>query len=253
MTARRAASPSSGGGGGMQQAAHLDAAQQAAVLRRTNAHLLPPLFLVSFACQLDRSNLAFAALQMRDDLHITSSVYGLGAGAWLRGGATRLPRRPWLSVCPPSIPAASPHTSPRPPHSPCHPPTTRLCRHVFPWLPRGTNPLLRRLRGGRAPPLAARHPGLLGRGRSVLCRRARPCRLRAAPTCARRRRSGRVSALAWARACGAQPLRPGSGRPVWRRTLGLTARCPSPCPCHPWPAATLRSCCSCPSSTHTWI
>ena len=40
-----------------------DPAAQARVRRAVNRALLPPLFLVAFACLLDRSNLAFASLQ----------------------------------------------------------------------------------------------------------------------------------------------------------------------------------------------
>lgn len=42
--------------------------------------LLPPLFLVSLCCQIDRSNLAFAALQMDEDLGFSRTVHGLGSG-----------------------------------------------------------------------------------------------------------------------------------------------------------------------------
>jgi len=54
----------------------------AAVFRRLSCRLLPPLFLVSLVCQLDRANLSFAALQMREELDFfTRTIQGLGSGA----------------------------------------------------------------------------------------------------------------------------------------------------------------------------
>ena len=57
------------------------AVDPAAVRRAVHLRLLPPLFLVSFLCQLDRGNLAFAALQMDADLGISRTIHGLGSGA----------------------------------------------------------------------------------------------------------------------------------------------------------------------------
>lgn len=59
-----------------------------AVERHLGRRLLPPLFLVSLLCQLDRSNLAFAALQMDGDLGFSKTIHGLGSGE-------RLARRQW--------------------------------------------------------------------------------------------------------------------------------------------------------------
>ncbi|KAL4423008.1 hypothetical protein ABPG77_005488 [Micractinium sp. CCAP 211/92] len=58
----------------------------AAIRRRVNWHCLPPLFLVALACQLDRSNLAYAALQLSSDLSFFSrTVQGLGSGCFFVG------------------------------------------------------------------------------------------------------------------------------------------------------------------------
>lgn len=55
----------------------------AAVRRRVHRRLLPPLFLLSLFCQLDRANLSFAALQMATDLPFFSrTIQGLGSGEW---------------------------------------------------------------------------------------------------------------------------------------------------------------------------
>lgn len=58
----------------------------AAVRRRVNWRCLPPLFLVALACQIDRSNLAYAALQLSADLaFFTRTVQGLGSGCFFVG------------------------------------------------------------------------------------------------------------------------------------------------------------------------
>lgn len=51
-----------------------------AVWRRVGRRLLPPLFCISLLCQLDRANLAFAALQMDGDLGFSRTVHGAGSG-----------------------------------------------------------------------------------------------------------------------------------------------------------------------------
>lgn len=90
----------------------VEAVDSATVWTRVNRRLLPPLFVVSLVCQvgrvygtagklpcvlsdcfnyvqLDRSNLAFAALQMDSDLGFSRTVHGAGSGvqrgAWLSG------------------------------------------------------------------------------------------------------------------------------------------------------------------------
>ena len=51
----------------------------AAVIRKLDRHLVPWLFCLGTLCYLDRTNLAFAALQLNRDLHLTCATYGLGA------------------------------------------------------------------------------------------------------------------------------------------------------------------------------
>lgn len=70
-------------------APHVDGA---AVWRKLRWRLLPPLFFVSLCCQLDRSNLSFAALQMRHDLPwFSRSVQGLGSGLFFIGYLAQIP------------------------------------------------------------------------------------------------------------------------------------------------------------------
>lgn len=60
------------------------AAQQAlkTAERRVSARLLPPLLLLVIISYLDRTALAFASIQMSRELSLSSTVYGLGSGAF---------------------------------------------------------------------------------------------------------------------------------------------------------------------------
>ena len=49
-------------------------------MRRVSRHLVVLFFLLAITCYLDRANLAFAASQLREDLHFSATTYGLGAG-----------------------------------------------------------------------------------------------------------------------------------------------------------------------------
>ena len=49
-------------------------------IRRVFWRLIPLLMVCYFANYLDRVNISFAALQMNQDLHLSSAAYGLGAG-----------------------------------------------------------------------------------------------------------------------------------------------------------------------------
>jgi ACS family tartrate transporter-like MFS transporter len=55
-------------------------AQEYNAVRRITWRLLPFVFLLYLIASIDRSNVAFAALQMNHDLGFTGSVYGFGAG-----------------------------------------------------------------------------------------------------------------------------------------------------------------------------
>ena len=52
----------------------------ASVISKLIRRLLPFLFLLYIVNYLDRINVGFAALQMRDQLGFSDKVYGLGAG-----------------------------------------------------------------------------------------------------------------------------------------------------------------------------
>jgi MFS transporter, ACS family, tartrate transporter len=56
-----------------------------AILRKIRARLLPFLFLLYVIAYLDRINVGFAALQMKDQLGFSDAVYGLGAGIFFAG------------------------------------------------------------------------------------------------------------------------------------------------------------------------
>lgn len=53
--------------------------------RRIARRLLPFLFILYIANYLDRTNLAYAALEMLRDLHFTDQVFGIGAGIFFVG------------------------------------------------------------------------------------------------------------------------------------------------------------------------
>src|SRR6476659_607939 len=49
-------------------------------MRKVSARLIPFLIVCYFVAYLDRTNVCFAALTMRQDLNISATAYGLGAG-----------------------------------------------------------------------------------------------------------------------------------------------------------------------------
>ena len=55
------------------------------ILRRIRGRLLPFLFLLYVVAYLDRINVGFAALQMKEQLGFSDAVYGLGAGIFFGG------------------------------------------------------------------------------------------------------------------------------------------------------------------------
>ena len=63
-----------------QQERTLEAAYKKVILR-----LIPYLFICYLFNYLDRVNVGFAKLQMLDDLHMSETVYGLGAGIFFIG------------------------------------------------------------------------------------------------------------------------------------------------------------------------
>src|SRR5215475_13797456 len=58
---------------------------QAEVIGRLTWRLMPFLLLLYIVAYLDRINVGFAALQMREELHFSDNVYGLGAGMFFAG------------------------------------------------------------------------------------------------------------------------------------------------------------------------
>jgi MFS family permease len=57
------------------------------ILRKVGWHLLPLFFLLNFLNYLDRTNLAFASIQMSQDLNLTQSEFGTGTGVFFIGYA----------------------------------------------------------------------------------------------------------------------------------------------------------------------
>ena len=49
-------------------------------MRKVSLRLIPFLIVCYFVAYLDRTNVGFAALTMRQDLDISATAYGLGAG-----------------------------------------------------------------------------------------------------------------------------------------------------------------------------
>jgi ACS family tartrate transporter-like MFS transporter len=63
----------------------LDEVGQRAALAAVRRRLIPFLFLLYIFAYLDRINIGFAALQMREDLGLDAAVYGFGAGIFFVG------------------------------------------------------------------------------------------------------------------------------------------------------------------------
>eukprot|EP00884_Botryococcus_braunii_P019552 jgi/Botrbrau1/6280/Bobra.0129s0025.1 len=56
-----------------------------AVIQRVNRHLIPIFFVMTVLCYIDRTNLAYAALQLNKHLGLSEYVYGLGASIFFLG------------------------------------------------------------------------------------------------------------------------------------------------------------------------
>ncbi len=57
------------------------------VYKKIAWHLIPYIFLLYILAYLDRVNVGFAALQMKQDLHLSNTVYGTGAGIFFLGSS----------------------------------------------------------------------------------------------------------------------------------------------------------------------
>ncbi|CAL5226986.1 g9873 [Coccomyxa viridis] len=56
-----------------------------AIIRKVQCFMLPWLWLMVFSTYIDRSNLSFAAFQFKADIHLSNTVYGLGASIFFVG------------------------------------------------------------------------------------------------------------------------------------------------------------------------
>ena len=57
------------------------------VTRKLNMHILTKFFIMTIMCYLDRTNLAFAALQLNKSLGFSEHVYGVGSSVFFIGYA----------------------------------------------------------------------------------------------------------------------------------------------------------------------
>lgn len=64
---------------------HYESKVEDAIFRKITLRLIPFLFICYVAAYLDRINIGFAQLQMRQDLGFSDFVYGLGAGIFFAG------------------------------------------------------------------------------------------------------------------------------------------------------------------------
>src|SRR5438128_963951 len=79
-------------------AAPLSEDKQAALYRKINRRILPLLALGSVFTYLDRNNIAFAKLQMQQDLGINDAAYGLAVGILAIGYVLfEIPSNLWLA------------------------------------------------------------------------------------------------------------------------------------------------------------
>ncbi len=68
--------------------ANLTEIDGAKVFSKISWRLIPYIFVLYILAYLDRVNVGFAALEMKRDLHLSATVYGLGAGLFFLGSAS---------------------------------------------------------------------------------------------------------------------------------------------------------------------
>lgn len=67
------------------EAVHVDPAR---VYSKISWRLIPYIFILYILAYLDRVNVGFAALEMKHDLHLSDTIYGLGAGLFFLGSSS---------------------------------------------------------------------------------------------------------------------------------------------------------------------
>jgi len=67
------------------KAIETSAVDQKVVLAKLNSHLLWKFFALTVLCYIDRTNLAFAAIQLNTSLGFTEHIYGVGASIFFVG------------------------------------------------------------------------------------------------------------------------------------------------------------------------
>ena len=63
----------------------INAVDQKVLLAKLNSHLLWKFFALTVLCYIDRTNLAFAAIQLNKSLDFTEHIYGVGASIFFVG------------------------------------------------------------------------------------------------------------------------------------------------------------------------
>lgn len=72
-------------------------AETARIMRKVDRHLIPWFFSLGVCCYLDRTNLAFAAVQLSQHLGLSCATYGLGAGLFFLGYSFQVPSNMMLA------------------------------------------------------------------------------------------------------------------------------------------------------------
>ena len=72
----------------MPAQAHAATVDGAKVFSKISWRLIPYIFILYILAYLDRVNVGFAALEMKRDLHLSATVYGLGAGLFFLGSSS---------------------------------------------------------------------------------------------------------------------------------------------------------------------
>lgn len=74
-----------------------DDAVAVGIKRKIDRHLIPWFFSLGVTCYLDRTNLAFAAVQLSKELGLSCATYGLGAGLFFLGYSFQVPSNMMLA------------------------------------------------------------------------------------------------------------------------------------------------------------
>ena len=74
-----------------------ESVETARIMKKIDRHLIPWFFSLGVCCYLDRTNLAFAAVQLSQHLGLSCATYGLGAGLFFLGYSFQVPSNMMLA------------------------------------------------------------------------------------------------------------------------------------------------------------